>query len=87
MYQIEKSCENKRGTENFSLYAVLNEDEMIECYILHLPSGTIINWREDFYNKTTCNKDGFSEDDLREFFQLLRPELIAKYIAKPRINE
>lgn len=70
LFELEIACGEGVKTESFLLYR--DEDEF---YIIHLPSGTIINWYKHLGRTNTCNKDGFSEDELREFLRLLRSEL------------
>ena len=41
-----------------------------EYYIIHLPSGTIINWYKHMGRTNTCNKN-LTLDDLREFKKML----------------
>lgn len=50
-------------------------DDKNEFYILHKPSGTMINWYKHMGRTNTCNKD-LSLDELRLFLLLLRKELI-----------
>ena len=38
-----------------------------EYYIIHLASGTVINWYKHLGRTNTCNKSGFTIDDLNEF--------------------
>ena len=44
-----------------------NDDEF---YIIHFPSGTIINWYKHMGRTNTCNKT-LTLDDLREFKKML----------------
>ena len=41
-----------------------------EFYIIHFPSGTIINWYKHMGRTNTCNKN-LTLDDLREFKKML----------------
>lgn len=41
-----------------------------EFYILHMPSGTLINWYKHMGRTNTCNKD-LSINDLKEFKRML----------------
>lgn len=41
-----------------------------EYYIIHLTSGTIVNWYKHVGRTNTCNKD-LTLDDLREFKKML----------------
>ena len=38
-----------------------------EYYIIHLASATVINWYKHLGRTNTCNKSGFTIDDLNEF--------------------
>ena len=53
-----------------------------EFYILHKPSGTMINWYKHMGITNTCNKD-LSLDELRLFLLLLRKELVEEKIITP----
>ena len=55
-----------------------------EYYILHKPSGTMINWYKHMGITNTCNKD-LSLDELRLFLLLLRKELIEEKIIEPSV--
>ena len=67
---IEVICGYPKYTGAFLL--ARNEDEF---YIIHLESGTIINWYKHLGRTNTCNKEGFSLDDLRELLCLLKEEV------------
>ena len=41
-----------------------------EYYIIHFPSGTIVNWYKHMGRTNTCNKN-LTLDDLREFKKML----------------
>lgn len=41
-----------------------------EFYIIHFPSGTVINWYKHMGRTNTCNKD-LTIEDLREFKKML----------------
>lgn len=51
-----------------SEFLITREDD--EFYIIHFPSGTIINWYKHMGRTNTCNKD-LTLDDLREFKKML----------------
>ena len=53
-----------------------------EFYILHKPSGTMINWYKHMGRTNTCNKD-LSLDELKLFLLLLRKELVEEKIIEP----
>ena len=62
-----------------SFHAFRDEDEF---YILHKPSGTMINWYKHMGRTNTCNKD-LSLDELKLFLLLLRKELVEDKIIEP----
>lgn len=70
MFELEVACQEHSSLLNFHLYFA--EDEF---YIIHLPSGTIINWYKHLGRTNTCNKDGFDLDDLQEFLKELKKEM------------
>lgn len=71
MYEkAEDLCIETRMTPSFLL---TNDGD--ERYIIHLPSGTIINWYKHTGRTNTCNKPGFGLDDLQEMLLLLKQEL------------
>lgn len=49
-------------------FLITSEDD--EFYIIHFPSGTIINWYKHMGRTNTCNKN-LTLDDLREFKKML----------------
>ena len=53
-----------------------------EFYILHKPSGTMINWYKHVGRCNTCNKD-LSLEELKLFLLLLRKELVEEKIIEP----
>lgn len=55
-----------------------------EFYILHKPSGTMINWYKHMGRTNTCNKD-LSLDELKLFLLLLRNELVEEEIIEPDV--
>lgn len=68
---------NFKDTNSF--HAFRDDDEF---YILHKPSGTMINWYKHMGRTNTCNKD-LSLDELRLFLLLLRKELVEEKIIEP----
>lgn len=66
-----------RDTNSFHVFRDENE-----FYILHKPSGTMINWYKHIGRTNTCNKD-LSLDELRLFLLLLRKELVEEKIIEP----
>lgn len=67
------ACQGGKSTYSFLLYY----DEG-EYYIIHLESGTIINWYKHIGRTNTCNDDTFTLVDLRDFLTLLCDELFGE---------
>lgn len=67
IYDLEVACQEHRCLDDFLLYYA--DDEF---YIIHLDSGTIINWYKHLGRTNTCNKEGFSLLDLMELLKLLK---------------
>ena len=59
-------------------FRIWTEEE--ETYILHLPSGTIVGWYKFTHigRCNFCNKPDMTIDDLRDFFMLLRNQLMGE---------
>ena len=57
-------------------FRIWTEEE--ETYILHLPSGTIVGWYKFIHigRCNFCNKPDMGINDLRDFFMLLRNQLL-----------
>ena len=72
--EVITSCQAHDCFDTFQLYYA--DDEF---YILHIPSGTIINWYKHLGRTNTCNKEKFTVDDLTEFLELLRGEMWGYY--------
>ena len=70
IYELESACQEHRYLYDFHLYYA--DDEF---YIIHLSSGTIINWYKHLGRTNTCNKEGFGLDDLRELLELLKENI------------
>ena len=70
IFELEVACQEHRSYDNFHLYCA--EDEF---YIIHLPSGTIINWYKHLGRTNTCNKKGFNLDDLHELLNALKKDI------------
>lgn len=66
---LEVACQEHKCLSNFLLYYVENE-----FYIIHLPSGTMINWYKHLGRCNTCNNEAFSIFDLLNFLELLKEE-------------
>ena len=69
--EIFTLCGIHKHLDDFSLFRC--EDEF---YILHRDSGIMINWYKHLGRTNTCNRPDFTVDDLREFWQKLREELV-----------
>lgn len=68
--KIQEMCITDASTTDFKF--IMQDDEY---YVIHLPSGTIINWYKHLGRTNTCNKPGFGLDDLQEMLLLLKQEL------------
>lgn len=49
---------------------LITKNGVDEFYIIHFPSGTIVNWYKHVGRTNTCNKN-LTLDDLREFKKML----------------
>lgn len=67
IFELEVACQEHRHLDDFILHYA--EDEF---YIIHLYSGTIISWYKHLGRCNTCNKEGFSLDDLQELLEVLK---------------
>ena len=70
-------CGFGKHYDDFSLFRC--DDEF---YILHRDSGIMINWYKHMGRTNTCNRPDFALDDLREFLQKLREELVWEGVIK-----
>lgn len=70
IFELEVACQEHRSLLDFHLYYA--EDEF---YIIHLQSGTIINWYKHLGRTNTCNKEGFGLDDLQELLEALKEDM------------
>ena len=70
IWDIEAECQGGTILDSFSL--IYNDDEF---YILHRPSGIMINWYKHLGRCNTCNRPDFTLDDLRVFLHALKEEL------------
>lgn len=69
IFDVIVECQGHRFTDNFHLF--YDNDEF---YILHLQSGTMINWYKHIGRTNTCNKEGFKLEDLQEFLKQLKED-------------
>lgn len=67
IFEIEVACQQHRYFYDFLLYYA--EDEF---YIIHLKSGTVINWYKHLGRTNTCNKEAFSIYHLIELLKHLK---------------
>lgn len=67
---IEDKC---TCCEHTSYFWFLRYDD--EFYLVHMDSGTVINWYKHLGRTNTCNKEGFALEDLEEFLQLVGRDL------------
>ena len=70
IFNLEQMCKEHTILNEFLLF--YNQDEF---YIIHLPSGTIINWYKHLGRTNTCNKDNFTIADLKKLLVLLKVEI------------
>ena len=70
IFDLEVACQEHRCLNNFHLYYA--DDEF---YIIHLISGTVINWYKHLGRTNTCNKEGFKIDDLQELLKMLKDDM------------
>lgn len=68
---IEELCRSNTTLEDFHLFYTTWE----EYYIIHFPSGIMINWYKHLGRTNTCNKDDFELVDLKAFLKLLKNNL------------
>lgn len=69
---LEVACQsNKNLYDNEFILYCANET----YYIIHLGSGTIISWYKHLGRCNTCNKDGFSLNDLEMLLIKLKESL------------
>ena len=70
IYELEVACQEHKSLDNFHLYYTNNI-----FYIIHLDSGTIISWYKHIGRINTCNKEGFSINDLLELLEMLKEDI------------
>jgi hypothetical protein len=71
IFDLEDACRLHKEFNEFLLYY----DTFEEYYIIHLKSGTIINWYKHLGRTNTCNKEGFTIEDLKEFLAALKEDM------------
>lgn len=70
IFDVIVACQEHRVTDEFFL--LYGDDEF---YIMHRQSGTMINWYKHLGRTNTCNKEGFTLEDLHEFLVLLKEDM------------
>lgn len=69
---IEDMCRQHTTLNEFLLFY---HPDWEEFYIIHLPSGTIVNWYKHLGRTNTCNKDYFNISDLKNFLERLKVDI------------
>lgn len=69
---IEDMCQQRTTLDEFLLFY---HPDWEEFYIIHLPSGTIINWYKHLGRTNTCNKENFTIADLKKLLEMLKVEM------------
>lgn len=72
---IEDMCRQHTTLNEFLLF---HHPDWEEFYIIHLPSGTIINWYKHLGRTNTCNKENFIISDLKNFLEKLKADIRKK---------
>jgi len=70
--ELEDMCQKYTTLNAFLLFYNPNWEEF---YIIHLPSGTIINWYKHLGRTNTCNKENFSIADLKNLLERLKTDM------------
>lgn len=71
IYDIEAECQGCQ--DHFGDFSLFHDDD--EFYILHRPSGIMINWYKHLGRTNTCNRPDFTLDDLRVFLTALKEDI------------
>lgn len=75
---LEDMCQQHTTRNEFLLFY---HPDWEEYYIIHLPSGTIINWYKHLGRTNTCNKENFTIEDLKNFLERLKVDIKNEHIA------
>ena len=75
IFELEDMCQHYTTLNSFLLFYNPNWEEF---YIIHLPSGTIINWYKHLGRTNTCNKENFSITDLKNLLEKLKADMRKK---------
>ena len=73
--ELEVMCQQKTALKEFLLFY---HPDWEEFYIIHLPSGTIVNWYKHLGRTNTCNRKNFSIADLKHFLERLKADMRKK---------
>ena len=73
--ELEVMCQQHTTRNEFLLFY---HPDWEEFYIIHLPSGTIINWYKHLGRTNTCNKENFSIADLKNLLEKLKADILRK---------
>ena len=69
--ELELMCQEHKQVGDFLLFYSSEE----EFYIIHLPSGTIVNWYKHLGRTNTCNKENFGIADLKNLLEKLKADI------------
>ena len=73
--ELEVMCQHYTTLNSFLLFYNPNWEEF---FIIHLPSGTIVNWYKHLGRTNTCNKENFSIADLKNLLERLKADISRK---------
>ena len=71
IFDLEIMCVKHTTLNEFLLFYHVDWEEF---YIIHLPSGTIINWYKHLGRTNTCNRKNFSIADLKNLLEKLKAD-------------
>lgn len=72
IFDLEQMCLEHTTLNEFLLFYHVDWEDF---YIIHLPSGTIINWYKHLGRTNTCNKENFTIADLKNLLEMLKVEM------------
>lgn len=75
IFDLEIMCVKHTTLNEFLLYY---HCDLEEFYIIHLSSGTIVNWYKHLGRTNTCNKENFSIADLKNLLEKLKADIKEK---------
>ena len=75
IFDLEIMCVRHTTLNEFLLFYHVDLEEF---YIIHLPSGTIINWYKHLGRTNTCNRKNFSIADLKNLLEKLKADMEKK---------